>query len=198
MYTVIGNTKSRTLRVLWMLEELGARYEHRPESPRSDAVRALNPTGKIPVLLDNDVALTDSTAILTFLADRHERLTFPSGTIERARQDAATQFILDEMDAVLWMAARHSFILPEHLRVPQIKDSLKWEFDRAQTRFAQMLGDRPFVMGDAMTIPDILAAHCGGWAVTAKFPVSEPKFRTYVDRLRSRPAFQRALSTHGG
>jgi glutathione S-transferase len=61
MYTVIGGVASRTFRVLWMLEELGARYTHRPEPPRSENVRALNASGKIPVLQDGDAVLTDLT-----------------------------------------------------------------------------------------------------------------------------------------
>lgn len=193
MYTVIGAVKSRTLRVLWMLEELGQPYEHRPEPPRSEAVRALNPLGKVPVLLDGEAALTDSTAILTYLADKHGGMTFPAGTLERARQDGLTQFVLDELDALLWTAARHSFILPEERRVPEVKDSLRWEFQSAETRLAGFLGDGPFLMGETMTIPDIIAVHCLGWAITARFPQSDPALRAYAERLRDRPAFQRAM-----
>jgi glutathione S-transferase len=193
-YTVVGNVKSRALRVLWMLEEIGQPYSLQVEMPRSDAVKALNPLGKVPVLIVDDIPLTDSTAILTFLADRHGALTFPAGTIERARQDGRTHFVLDEMDAVLWMAARHSFILPEEHRVPDIKPSLKWEFERSVTAFETLLGEGPFLMGETMTIADIIAAHCGGWAIGAKFPVESPIFRDYVERLRARPAFARALA----
>jgi glutathione S-transferase len=193
-YTVVGNVKSRALRVLWMLEEIGQPYSLQVEMPRSDAVKALNPLGKVPVLIVDDIPLTDSTAILTFLADRHGALTFPAGTIERARQDGRTHFVLDEMDAVLWMAARHSFILPEEHRVPDIKPSLKWEFERSVTAFETLLGEGPFLMGETMTIADIIAAHCGGWAIGAKFPVESPVFRDYVERLRARPAFARALA----
>ncbi len=192
MYTVIGSLKSRTLRVLWMLEELGVDYEHQPASPRSPEVRALNPLGKVPVLLDDDNAFTDSTAIMTYLADKHSQLTFPAGSPERARQDGHTGFLLDEFDACLWAAARHSFVLPEEKRVPEIKDSLKWEFERSQTHLADRLGRNEFLMGDVMTIPDIIAGHCGGWAKSANFPISEPIFSDYVDRLRTRPAFLRA------
>jgi glutathione S-transferase len=56
-----------------------------------------------------------------------------------------------------------------------------------------MAEDGPFLMGDEMTIPDILLAHCMGWAVNAKFPVTEP-FREHARRMRDRPAFARASS----
>ena len=85
MYTVIGTTKSRALRVLWMLEELEQPYDHIPAGPRSDEARRHSPSGKVPALLVDGEAITDSVAIMTFLADRHAALTFPAGTVERAR-----------------------------------------------------------------------------------------------------------------
>ncbi|MBO6603781.1 glutathione S-transferase family protein [Rhodophyticola sp.] len=195
MYQVIGGVKSRALRVLWTLEEIGLDYEHVSAPPRSDAVISFNPAGKIPVLVSGGVPITDSVAIMTYLADKHGALTFPAGTIERARQDSLTQFIVDEFDQLLWTAARHSFVLPEDKRVPEIKDSLKWEFERSQKALIpRMAEDGPFLMGDTMTIADILLAHCGGWAVAAKFPIVEPQFRDFVTMMRERPAFQRAMA----
>jgi len=191
MYQVIGSTRTRTFRVLWMLEELGEPYEHLPHPPRSDEVKALNPSGKVPVLIDEGAAITDSTAILTYLADKHRRFTFPAGSIDRARQDALTHSLLDEFDAVLWTAARHSFILPEEKRLPDVKDSLRWEFHRNQERLAERMGDGPYLMGEAFTVPDILLTHCLNWAMAAKFPVEEPALIAYGKQVRSRPAYQR-------
>jgi glutathione S-transferase len=194
-YQVIGSVKTRALRVLWTLEELGAAYEHVPALPRSEEVTRFSPAGKIPVLVSDGVPITDSVAIMTYLADRHGALTFAPGTIERARQDGLTHFILDEFDSVLWMAAKHSFILPEAQRVPEIKDSLKWEFERAQKNLIpRMAEDGPFLMGEELTIADILLAHCGGWAISAKFPIVEERFRKFVSMMRDRPAFARAMA----
>lgn len=191
MYTVIGSIRSRTFRVLWMLEELGQPYDHHPASPRSEDVTAHYPAGKVPVLLDDGTPLTDSTAILTYLADKHGALTHPAGTIERARQDGHTQFLLDEFDALLWTASRHSFILPEELRVPAIKDTLKHEYLTSLDRLAARVGKGPFLMGRTMTVPDIIACHCGGWAVAAKFPQPAGALKDYFTRLRNRPAYQK-------
>ena len=192
MYTVIGNTRSRTLRVLWMLEELEQPFERIEAGPHSAEVRARNPSGKVPVLLVEGTALTDSTAILQFLADRHGSLTHPAGTVERARQDGLTHFVLDEMDAALWTAARHSFVLPEDRRVPEIKDSLRWEYGRALARLEERL-EGPFLMGEQMTVPDIIAAHCLNWGKLAKFPEPEGALAEYLDRMLARDAFKRAV-----
>jgi glutathione S-transferase len=191
---VFGSVKSRAMRVVWMLEELEVPFEHVSAAPRSADVMALNATGKVPVLLADGVPITDSTAILTFLADHFGRLTAPAGSLERARQDSMTQFLLDEFDAVLWMASRHSFVLPEHLRLPAIKDSLKWEMERSQNTLLARMGEDAFLMGAQMTVPDIILTHCLSWAIAAKFPVETPALVAYAKRMRARPAFKRATA----
>ena len=192
-YTVIGSTGSRTARVLWALEEIGHPYTHVPAEPRSKGALEFNLAGKVPILLVDGAPVTDSTAIIQFLADRHGQLTYPAGTLARAHQDSLTQFLLDEFDAALWLAARHSFILPKEIRQPSIKESLKWEFQRSQKTLVSRMSDGPFLMGDVLTVPDIIATHCGVWATQAHFEITEPRFRDYIDRLRQRDAFRRAM-----
>ncbi|MCC5985145.1 MAG: glutathione S-transferase family protein [Rhodobacteraceae bacterium] len=193
MYTVIGKANSRATRVLWMLEELGQSYEHVPAAPRSQGVVSFNPAGKVPVLIEDGTPITDSTAIIQYLADKHGDLTFAAGTLDRARQDSMTQFLLDEFDAALWMAARHSFVLPEELRQSAVKDSLKWEFTRSQTTLVRRMGEGPFLMGAAMTVPDIILTHCGIWARIARFPISEPRLAAYLEKMLARPALRKVL-----
>ncbi len=193
MYKLYGSVKSRAFRVLWMLEEIGEPFELINAAPHHPEVLALNTSGKIPVLVDGDAVITDSTAIITYLADKHGKFTHPAGTVERAQQDAMTQLLLDELDAVLWTAARHSFILPKDKRVPEVKDSLKWEFERNLERLGKRI-DGPFLQGEALTITDIVATHCLNWAMVAGFPVTDKTMRDYAREMRERPAFKRAMA----
>jgi glutathione S-transferase len=193
-YLVFGGAHSRAMRVLWMLEELELEYSVVTASPRSEEVRSVNPTGKIPVLVVDGVTIPDSVAIMTYLADSHARLTAASGTVRRALQDAFVNAVIDEFDAVLWAAARHSFVLPEEHRVPEIKTSLRWEFIRNQDAIAdRMAPDGPFVAGAEMTLADILLSHCVGWARNAKFEVTNERLLAHNAMMRDRPAFRRAL-----
>ena len=192
MYKLLGSKKSRAFRVLWALEEMGLEYEHIGAAARSDEVRSYNSSGKVPVLLVGDHVLTDSVAIIQFLADKHGKLTFPAGSIERARQDGLTQFACDEMDGTLWTAARNSFILPEERRVPAIKDTLKWEYARSMKTLADRLGDNTYLMGDTFTVADIIATHSGTWARNAGFACDEQSVSDYIDRVIARPAYIRA------
>ncbi|MHA3914917.1 glutathione S-transferase family protein [Halovulum sp. GXIMD14793] len=194
MYTVIGHPKSRALRVIRALEEMELAYEIVPTIPGSGEAKQYNPTGKIPCLKDGDTVISDSTAIVTYLADKHGKLTHAAGTIERAQQDAITNYIMCEVDAALWLAAKHRFALPEKLRMPEIKDTAIAEFTRSMAHLTEVLGDKPFLTGESMTIPDIILSQCAGWAVTAKFPLPDGPMGDYLTRMRKTPAMERIKS----
>ncbi|MEL7100793.1 MAG: glutathione S-transferase family protein [Pseudomonadota bacterium] len=194
MYKLIGSTKTRALRVSWMLEELGQDYEQIQAGPGSDEARQYNPLGKIPALVDGDAVLTDSVAIMTYLADKHGALTAAAGTVARAQQDAMTLWLIDEMDAVLWTFAKHNFALPEAARVPAITEGLHFEYARTLATLSERLGDGPFLMGAQVTIPDLLAVHCLGWGHMARFPAMDDRLKDWAKGLRERPAYKAALA----
>ncbi len=197
MYKVLGMTATRTFRVLWMMEELELDYQHLDLQPGSDEMKVVNPTGKVPALIEENDVVLDSTAIIQYLADKHGGLTYAAGTIERAQQDSLTQFILDEIDAALWTAARNTFVLPEDKRVPEIKETLKWEFARSLKVLEGRMGDNEFLTGDRITVPDIILTQCGGWARVAGFDVPDGTLRDYFKRMIARPAYRRADALRG-
>jgi glutathione S-transferase len=196
MYTVIGSPFTRTMRVMWMLEELGQSYELIPAKPRSPEIVAHSPMGKVPVLLDDGAAVVDSVAIVTYLADKHGACTHPAGTLARARQDGFTQFTVDVIEGALWTAAKNSFIHPENMRVAAIKPVCVMEFDRGLEQLGEMLGDGPYVMGETFTVPDLLIGHLMNWAENgSKWALpKEGKVAEYIARVRARPALGLAMA----
>jgi glutathione S-transferase len=192
MYTVIGSANNRTFRVIWMLEELGQSYERIRAKQHTPEVKEHSSLGKLPVLLDDGEAITDSAAILTYLADKHGALTAPAGTIARAKQDALTFQILDDLEGIIWAATRHGFILPEEHRVAGVKDTAKWEWAK-NLKAVEARFQGPFLMGDDMSVPDILLAHVLNWGFGAKFPMESDVLMDFGKRMRARDAFQRAV-----
>ncbi len=190
MYKVYGSVRSRAARVIWLLEELGQPYELIKVGPRDPQVVALNQTGKIPVLEDDGQLISDSSAIMTYLADKHGAFTYPAGSYDRAIQDSLFHAILDELDAVLWVTARHGFILPEDKRAPGISEAAKWEFDNNFRRLERRF-QGPFLLGDQMTIADILLVHCMSWAKGAGFPLNSDVLKTYGKEMRNRTAYKK-------
>jgi glutathione S-transferase len=194
-YTVVGSPRSRAMRVIWMLEEAGADYAIAPAGAQSPEALAANPEGRIPALQveGEPRVLLDSVAISQFIADRHGAATHPAGTVARGRQDAATQFVVEELDGPLWLAVKHERRLPEPQRVPGVAPSARWEFERGLERFAARLGEGPWLTGDVFTLPDLLAAHCWGWAKGMGWADESGPFAAHALRARERASFKRAM-----
>ena len=191
MYKLVGSVKSRAFRVLWLLEELGVPYEHVNAGPHSEEVLRYNPNGKVPVLVDGDAVISDSTAIMTYLADKHGRLTAKAGTLERAQQDAMLHQILDEIDAVLWAAFRRSLGLSNMKDAEAIREAFKKEYKSNIDKIMMQIKGS-YLTGEEITIPDLLLTHCGGWAFVAKFPTDNVDLKEYLKSMRGRPAYKRA------
>ncbi len=194
MYKVVGSPRTRTMRVLWMLEELGQDYEISPQPPHSDPVVVGNPGGKIPTLHDGDTILSDSVAICTYLADKHGQCSHAAGTPARGHQDAMTQFALEMIDGTLWTASKNTFVLPEERRAPEIVPVCLFEWDKAMTTLAAHIDGKEFIAGDQFTIPDLVIAHCAGWAKNIKFPIPEGAVADYMARMRARPGLASAMA----
>lgn len=195
VYKIVGSLKTRAFRVAWMLNELGQKFTVDPVAPRAPSISQLNPSGKVPILLDGDDAIIDSVAICQYLADKHGQCTFQAGTIERAHQDSFTQFATDDIESCLWTVSKHKFVLPEELRIPAIKEACRYDFNRAIDTFAKRLGSKSYVMGDSFTVPDLLIGHCGGWAESIGWTVNDKTVADYISRVRSRPAFLKTLAS---
>lgn len=194
MYRLYGSPRNRAGRVMWMLDELGADYELVPASPHDPVVAALNPTGKVPVLVDDDLVVSDSTAILLHLADKHGALTFPANSPERSRLMSVVAFALDDVEQPLWTAAKHGFVLPEDLRaLDAILPALHHDWNKAMAALEKLLGDGPFVMGETFTVADVILGHLGVWGKNARFPAPPEAVAAYFARVQARPGWQAVI-----
>ncbi|MEL6585965.1 MAG: glutathione S-transferase [Pseudomonadota bacterium] len=192
MYTLYGHVRSRTLRPLWLLEELGLPYTFVTAAPRSAEARAASPDGKVPVLDTPEGRLTESVAMMTYLSDRHGQFTRAAGTFARAQQDALTHTILERLDALLWENAKHTLFLPEAQRVAAVFPSLRWQFAQNGTALADLLGHGPYLLGADPLVPDFVLAHCAIWALRQDFPLPDALHR-HTEMMQARPAFARAI-----
>nr|MBV6630734.1 glutathione S-transferase family protein [Oceanococcus sp. HetDA_MAG_MS8] len=198
MIKLYGVPGTRSARVSWTLTELGLDYEFQPILLRagegqSAAFQKLNPLGKVPVLVDEGQVLTESTAIMSYLADRYGRgaLIPEPGSLLRAQHDALAVFAVAELEQPLWLAARHSFLYPEAYRVAEILPSTHSEWKRASRALEHHLerSDGPYVLGSMFCVADIALAHVLRWAGNAKYALSDA-LQGYAERCYARPAAQ--------
>lgn len=200
MIQLYGHAKTRSLRASWALEEAGAEYQFIDVDLHSGAGRrepfiSLNPAGKVPVLVDDSLVLTESAAIVTYLGDKFPQsmLVPAAGSVDRARYNQWCCFVLTELEQPLWTMAKHRFALPEARRVPAILDCAGWEFARAVKLLEKRLTGR-FALGDQFSAADILLGHTLQWAQAFKLETGSVLLDEYLQRLAIRPALAKAMA----
>ena len=188
-----GMPPTRVLRTLWVLNEVGAEYESVPVDPlgeeaKSPAFLALNPAGKVPVLVDGDLVLTESAAIQLYLAEKYpERGLIPDDIEERAQMYRWMFFLVTEIEQPLWRIARNVMIYPEDRRIPaDIANASRDCKDMLAVLEKHMQG-REYLVGDRLSVADLNAAYTLDWAGFADMLGDAPALRAFVERMYARP-----------
>ncbi len=195
--TLWGGATGRTIRPHWALHELGVEYETKLIGPRTgetqtDEFRALSIKEKVPVLVDGELVLTESAAIVTYLGDKYGGLTPAFGSTDRARYNEWTSFTLMELDAhTLYVMRKHGDLAALYGEAPAAMQAARDGFNK-QIRWAEgRLGGAPFAVGDTFSGVDILLTSCLDWARAYGFALS-PALEAYRERHRQRPAYRSA------
>lgn len=115
---------TRSIRVRWTLQELGVDFESVVVNlvageHLSPWFRKINPAGKIPVLIDDDLTLTESVAIVTYLGEKYaDRGFVPRNLKQRAELTRWLMFAATELEQPLWRIARNTSLYPVDKRQP--------------------------------------------------------------------------------
>ena len=205
--TVWGVGTSRTMRVHWMLVELGLEYEWHPIQSRTgetltDEFRRLNPRHKIPVLRHGSLVLTESAAIIQYLSEtfaNSQEVYVPSEAGGRARLHEWCYFIMSELDAgSLYVVRRHDGLPQIYGAAPTAVESAKDYFLHNLEAMAARIGDdKAYLCGDQLSAADILLMTCLDWAVSCGIALPETVSR-YRQRVALRPAYHAALKKNFG
>lgn len=196
--TLWGGGTVRTFRAHWMLHELGLDYEPRLIGSRtgetqSEEFRRLNPKEKIPVLVDDALVLSESAAIVTYLADRYGAgtgLTPEPRTEARAHYDEWTSFILMELDAhTLYVMRRHRDLADLYGEAPAAIEAAIAGFQKQVAVAERALADGNHLVGEQFTGVDILLTSCLDWAVAYQVGIPE-RLDAYRRHHQQRPAYR--------
>ncbi len=182
---------SRASSVVWMLEEVGVPYELRfvdimKGAHKAPELVALNPMGKLPILTDGDVVVTEVAAIGLYLADRYS-----SGNLAPRLDDPArgTYF-------------RWSLFAPSVIEPGSMAKMADWSFKASQagwgeyetmlTAMETAITDSQFLLGDTFSMADVIFGGTLRYMLMFKMLAPRPSFNAYAERLAARPALQRA------
>ena len=196
MLRLYGSAKSRGLRVLWMLGELGVPYEHKDFLPRSPETKtpeflAINPNSRVPVIDDEGFILSESMAINLYLAKKHKSPLYPTDPKNEALAWQWSLWETDRLDRQIVNYVNHTNALPAAERKADIAEAAWKEIvpaldvlEVALTR-SQWLAGPEFCVGDlnvASALFRALSIDLGRW----------PHIKTWLNRCWERPAAKRA------
>jgi glutathione S-transferase len=197
---IYGYPPTRSIRVLWTLRELDVDFElvtvdaAKGEHRRPDFL-ALNPAGKLPVLVDGDFVLTESVAIVLYLAEKYpEKGILPRGLRARAELNRWLLFTVTELEQPLWRIARHSAVYPPEKRVPADIPVAREDFLDMAAVLEMHMDGRTFLVGDDVTVADFVAAYTLDMATMVPARSNEaplldglPRLRGFLERMYARP-----------
>jgi glutathione S-transferase len=200
--TLYHCARARSFRVLWMLEELGLPYELRllPFPPRVFAKEylQLNPLGTIPLLLDGDVRMTESSAIGHYLAGRHPDSRMALAADEAGYADYLNLVSYGEATLTFPLAVvmRYTRVEPEPRRLPQaVEDYRRFFLGRLRLIDARLQAGAQWLCGGRFTAADVSVGYALVFAevvgIRGDLP---PAVAAYLDRLKARDGFQRAVA----
>jgi glutathione S-transferase len=184
---------TRSIRVRWTLQELGVDFDAvtvnlMAGEHRQPEFRAINPAGKIPVLVDGDLVLTESVAIVVYLADKYpEKRFLPADPRGRAEAMRWLLFTATELEQPLWRMAKHNFIYPEERRLPADIALAREDFAAMAAVVERHMAGRDFVVGDSATVADFVLGYTLDWAQLSNALNGFPHLERYLDRMYARP-----------
>ncbi len=185
------NPMSRGRMVRWMLEEIGTPYETElldyGTSMKAPAYLAVNPMGKVPALKHGDQIITETPAIIAYLAE-----AFPEAGLAPKPQERA--------DYYRWMfyaAGPVEAALANHglgVEVPEDKRGMVGYGSREQMLdvLAAAVSRHDYITGDRFTAADVYVGSEIGFGLQFGSMDKRPEFTAYYDRLKDREALQRA------
>jgi len=198
MIKVYGVTRSRALRALWMLEELGVAYEHVPThfatgETHAAEFLALNPNGHVPVLQDGELVVWESMAINLYLARKYDKGLWPASVEDEGRAFQWSVWAMTELEEPLLPVLMNRLVLPEGQRDEKKAADGAARFQKPLGVLDGTLAGRSWLAGDRFTVADLNVASVLSWARLARLDFGSARHAdAWLDRCLARPALARA------
>ncbi len=185
MLKLYGGARSRASIVQWYLEELGVPYEFvmldmQAGEHRQPEFMAINPIGKVPAIVDGDLKLWESGAILLYLNEKYGKPTAVEQKAEIAQ----------------WVLFANATLGPGIF----LEANREREMPRLLTPLNQIFEQQPFLLGNQFSVADVAVGSILGYIpIMLKLDLSEyPAVVNYMKQMSERPAFQKAIGSRFG
>ena len=197
MLHIYGSARSRSVRTLWMAGELDLEYKHIDFAPRSAETHtpdylALNPNARVPTIVDDGFALSESMAINLYLAKKHGKL-YPTDARNEALAWQWSFWEVDRLDRQLTAYANNTSVLPAAQRNPTTAKAAWDEIAAALNVLEIALGKTPWLVGTEFSVADLNVAAAMVRALSLNLD-RWPRVYRWLHRCWDRPAAKRALA----
>ncbi|NJK51413.1 glutathione S-transferase family protein [Candidatus Gracilibacteria bacterium] len=181
MLKLYGGARSRASIVQWYLEELDVPYEYilldmAAGEHRQPEFLAINPIGKVPVIVEGDFKLWESGAILLYLAEKYGKM--PASLEEKS--------IIAQ-----WVLFANATLGPGIF----IEASREREMPKLMTPLDRIFENQPFLLGQEFTVADVAVGFILAYIpIMLKLDLSAyGSVLDYIKRMTERPAFQKTI-----
>jgi glutathione S-transferase len=196
---IYGVARTRAFRALWVAEELGIPYEHKPieigdAGARTPEFLALNPNGRLPVIIDGNFVLPESLAITLYLAKKHSfGNLYPDSLKDEARVWQWSFWAIAEVDRGVNIWSLHAVRLPPGERNTALREEALKVIAAPFKVLDAAVAQQPYLLGADFTIADLNVAAVISRAADMDLS-AWPHLNAWLARCLDRPAARAALA----
>jgi glutathione S-transferase len=197
MLQLYGNSRSRAIRCLWMLEEVGRPYRLVEKTTRADDLQTteylrLNPNARIPTLVDGDLVLWESMAINLYLAQKYDGPMHCAGPEVLGIAAQWSFWAMLEIEHLLLHLLEHRALLVEFSRDASAVERNELLLKKPLGVLNDALAGRNYLAGTSFTVADLNVAGILVWAKMARLDLSAyPELARWLNACLARPAYMR-------
>ncbi len=185
--------RSRSLKVLWTLEELGASYDSVKVDLLSAnrAVESPHPFGKVPYLIDGDISISETLAICIFLCEKYGGDTlYPSDPAEKSRVNSWISFAITDLESSVWGLLKQLLFTTEEIRREDVVNYFREEVYKVVSQLE--IDDRTrWIASENFSLADIFMSQTLQWAKFCGIELNE-QIDAYLKRTTDRVSYLRA------
>jgi glutathione S-transferase len=193
-----GSPMSSAGRTHLMLEECGVPYEYHRTNLRDPAVKAefakINPSGKIPFLVDGDLRIPESVAINFYLAEKYAPALWSTDLLERAHIYRWSLWGISTLQHEALRVLHHVMVLPPEERSTFEVAHGKQNCQRNCDHLEQAMPDSGFLVGNRYTVADLNVASVVNLVTAMGAATLGPRTQAWMAATKARPAWQKVAA----
>jgi len=199
MITIYGSPKSSSGRCFWCLEEVGVKYDaksidFKEKEHKSEAFLKLNPSGKVPALIDDEFVMSESMAINLYLAEKYKPELLGKTIHEKAKVNQWSIWAIADLQPPLIDIFIQLVFVPEDRRDAKVIAKAEEKLPNLLNIIDKQLENNKYLVGDEFTIADLNVNSVVSVCFHVNYDISKyENIKRWLSNISERPAFQKYM-----